>query len=247
MSVLQSASNIYIDFEGALVNTDIFVCNKLYETLSNHMDIVNTHPIHPIFEFINQMNKDDLIYFTKIKKTQNILREWADPTKINNIPDMDIEEQLDYICDDIYDKILYHPYNPEVSDEFIFTDIANSLSVLMKDKKMNKIYVYVKDLTEAIHAAIYQTFNFFDKVQILTGDRRTFFSEVVCDTYIFNNIMDVELLPSIVEGVTRPKSDILFLSSIPNMDLWLNYFIDGDNTHTTVKEKYNANFHILSV
>ena len=59
--------------------------------------------------------------------------------------------------------------------------------------------------------------------------------------------MDVELLPSIVEGVTRPKSDILFLSSIPNMDLWLNYFMDGDNTHTTVKEKYNANFHILSV
>ena len=247
MSVLHNVSNIYVDFENVIANTDIFVCTKLYKNLKDKKEIIKSHPIHGLFDVINTTGIESISTLEQLKTTFNPLRELADETKLSSEQNLTKSQQLDLICDDIYDQILSYNYTDiESIEDMTYTNIADSLVVLTKDKKLENIYVYVKNLSTFIHSSIYEHFREVGKVKIITGDRRKFFDEVVCDTYIFNNIMDIELLPSVTSDYKRKKIEIAMLNTIPNKQLWDTYFKDADNSHSTVSERFNASISIIS-
>lgn len=247
MPVLHESSNIYVDFENVIANTDIFVCTKLYKIFKDKRDIITSHPIHGLFDVIDATGLESLNTLEELKTTFNPLRELADDTKVTPESDLTKSEQLDLICNDIYDQILSYNYSDIDSlEDLTYTNISDSLSVLTKDKKLENLYVYVKNLSPFIHTSLYEHFRNSSKLKIITGDRRKFFDEVVCDTYIFNNIMDIELLPSVTSDNPRNKIEVLMLNSIPNKNLWNTYFQDSDNVHDSVSERFNANISIIT-
>ena len=248
MSVLHSASIIYADFENVIMNTDYFVCRKLYDNLMNEKSGVDIskHPIHGFFDVVNSAGVDCIPIFTLKKKTHNPLRELADLSKIVPVNGVTKEQQADEICDDLYDSVLSFDYK-DYSSDMVFTNTASAIKILLKDQQLQNVYIYVKKISSTIHKSIYDFFTNNGKIHIVTGDRRKFFSENKCDLYMFNNIMDIELLPS-VTGIIKqdtPKIDVLFLDTVHNIDLWNSYFADAPSDHSTVSSMYYANISIL--
>lgn len=244
MSVLFGASKIYADFENVIAYADYFVCKKIYEQLHDK-DIVKNHPIHGFFEVISSTGIDAIPTFVMQKKTHNPLRELADMSKISVKNGESKESQADIICDDLYDTVLSTDY--EDGTQFLYTNLAHSIKILLRDTKLTDVYIYVKNMSIPIHKSIYEFFEDSNKIHVLTGDRRNFFQDISCDVYVFNNIMDVELLPPNIgeESYKRPKKDILFLNTEPNTLLWDTYFADEPNVHNSVNMKYHAEFSVL--
>lgn len=244
MSALHESTTLFVDFENVLCNTDEFVCGKLYDLVNEYDDIVTNNPLYAVFEVMRITGKDALPEFSKLKNTINIFRDLIDPSKIEDVEGIDKETQMDMIAEDTYDGILYYDYKN--FDEFTFSNIAESFISLIKDENLSTMYIYTKYITSAIHKSIYNLYQSSEKVKIVSGDKGEFLKTTKCDMYIFNDAKDIELLPPIIGTPPKRKVDVLFLNNIPNNKLWETYFIDGDNTHTSVSEKYNASIAFIS-
>lgn len=245
MSVLHTASTIFVDFNNIIANTDLFVCKQLYQ-IAKDAESMKTHMLHAFFEIIDQVGEEYIINYVNTKKNHNPFREIVD-SDMDDIKDKSSEE-IDDLCQEIYDAILYYDYSIPESIIFEYTNIADALWTISKDKQLETVFIYVEDITPSIQQSLMERFENYDKFIMVTGDKGELLNDLKCDLYIFDDIMDIELLPSVINPPAGERPiDILFNDTIPNMELWKNYFVDDDGTHKSVSERVYADINIVSV
>ena len=248
MSALHKATSIYVDFEEVIAKTDEFVCTMIYNTLKNDEKLIDNSIIKNFFDIMKRTGEDYIPSFVDTKTSLNPFVDIADISesvddiiielKQNGMSDEDIKYML---CDQIYDDVITHDYKSDIAYMMHFTHIADSIKVLLKDKQLEKIYVYVKINTPFIHSVIFNFFMESDKVTIVTGDKENFFKSCDCDTYIFKDIRDIQFLPT-NKHKDEDKSDVIMLSTQYNMDYWMDMKDDNDKyvSHNNIKDLYNV-------
>lgn len=247
MSLLYDSSSLLLDFNNVLVNTDFFVCHTLYTTIKDR-DFISKQPIHTFFDIIDQTGVDMIDNFVQVKTNINPFRDIIDVSLIEFESGIDKDVQINLMCDSLYKNILAKACQTDIP--LLFTNIADSFKFLTKDTNLTNIYLYMDldILSEPLHKAI---FDYFDtnntKVTIVGGDKKKFISENECNLYIFENARDIECLPSILDPNNIPKKEILLLDNDYNRTLWNTYFMDGDNTHTSVNTRFNIDVSFVKV
>ena len=254
MSALHGSSTVYVDFENVIANTDYFVAKKLYQLLKNDKDAVKNNILHNFFDIINQLGEDYILSFCNTKKNINPFFEIADlsvlteaelaPFKEAHLSENDINV---FLCCQMYYEILNHNYTFDYIDDFSYTNVADSLKVLLKDSQLQKIYIYVDTMTDFIHKSLYNKFNNSDKVVIVTGEKAKFLSEYRCDTYMVQNIYDIRFLSKNFKE-TDNRASFIFLDNSYNQLAWNNTLADEDHkSHTTIEDEFHINVSMMKV
>ena len=254
MSALHGPSTVYVDFENVIANTDYFVCKKLYQLLKEDKEAVKNNILHNFFDIINQLGEEYILSFCNTKKNINPFFEIADlsvlteeelapfkEAKLSN------EEINVFLCTQMYYEILNHSYTFDYMDDFSYTNVADSLKVLLKDNQLQKIYIYVDSMTEFIHKSLYNKFNNSDKIVIVTGDKPKFLSEYRCDTYMVQNVYDIRFLSKNFKESDN-KSSFIFLSYPYNQNVWDTVLTDEDHkSHATIENEFHVNVSMMNV
>ena len=254
MSALHGSSVVYVDFENVIANTDFFVCKKIYQLLKNDKEAVKNNILHNFFDIINQLGEDYILSFCNTKKNINPFFEIADLSVLTEQElapfkeaGLSNEEINVFLCSQMYYEVLNHEYTFDYMDDFSYTNVADSLKVLLKDTQLQKIYIYVDTMTNFIHKSLYNKFNNSDKVVIVTGDKFKFLSETRCDTYMVQNVYDIRFLSKNFKE-TDNKSSFIFLDYNYNQVAWDKAFSDENHSsHTIIENELHINVNMMKV
>lgn len=229
MANLEKSTSIYIDAKNLLFDTDKYVLETIYNNMKDREEFQS------LFTILEKTGggKKDIPYFINQKKYKNPIVEIIQMSNAESTKGLDV----DYIADLYYNYILYALENENMDIELAPTNLANAIRVLLKNDSLEKIFVYVEIPRPELCDTIYNFFTGSTKVFICTGNRADMFKEHTFDTYILEDINDIESLFDISKDI---RKDIM----IPN---YKYNFDDNGNIKIDVKKGLDANMSINSI
>lgn len=235
MALLYGASEIFVDFNSILFDTDTYVISHIYEAFKDKTD-------HSFVELVNYIKENNGVNFEYIGQVKN---------SINPLADFIENEEEANMC---YYEVLY---NVDIDvdimiDELAPTDLGKSMLTLMKDENLKKLYVYIDMPTPTLCEVVYNYFEMDSRVIIVGGNKDEFLNceEYFCDTYIFQDIKDVSSLMKF--GKRKESIDVLVPEFPFNIDEETGniYLLDDDGDEisgTQLSNDYNINISTIEL
>ena len=172
-------SIIYIDFENVLCNTDPFVMDTLNNIyIESKVNGDEKEYLKNISDIYGEIEKNTKKYIACVKDNPNVIN------------DFNIDDNLsEYDCDDLKNVILYADYETSLEGEITLTKLGGHIKNYLGNEDCEKIYVYCKSVTEALHSLIFSFFDTGDdRVCLLDGDRSEFLQTIPCTAYFIEQV-----------------------------------------------------------
>lgn len=188
-SFLHKETSLFVDLE-MMFDVDSFICKTMYNFLVSNQN--DDDPFIRLKATIDKYGEEYLNKLYLFRQTENILFDFM------KYPDKrKADETRDFLLyNDAYDLGSY--------SRLKLTKIGTMLSVVIKDKNIKKIYVYVNNdrLPDALYDHIYGQFNGnLTKISILYGDKIEAMKHKPCNEYMFSMIGDAVRL-----NMIKPES-----------------------------------------
>lgn len=188
INYIQIRSNFFIDVDNVFFYIDTFVCHELIYRIQRDPQYW-AYFSKSLVPFIN-LTDEEIVHITAQKKHKNILLDWIDrDTFLLSNMETDIIPYTDYILKDIIE-------HPHVNNYIQTTTLGNSISILAKDSNVNSITFYSKYDSEYLldNIASYINPNINQKLKWADGSKRILFQENDYQTYMLEDVADVEYL-----------------------------------------------------
>lgn len=188
MSMLYGKTNVFIDFEGMLYDTDTYVVRELYDYIQKQDEPSMFDSMNELFD---NLSVENLKYALQLKSFPNPLMEFIEA--LDDDEDIDLEE----VANEIYNSTLYTfklPEGERTPDMNILqlTSIGAGLKTLLNDPNFNTLYIYVtRELNNDIIKLINEDLDSECDIIFLTGDKKKAMNTQICDFYFLSKLSDI--------------------------------------------------------
>lgn len=169
--------------------SDLYVTERLItHAINNDLDISLFGNLLTEYQSIEP---EMMRYRLQSKTNVNFLMNYIDWETIAK------EESADPIefCDTWYSMMLYQEFDStdKNSPKLEFTNLADSLRVLLKDNNVEVMCIYMDYKSDYIEKQI-SDFFMSSKIRIIIGNKEDFLKNHTFDTYFFEDIDDIEFI-----------------------------------------------------
>ena len=259
-SVLFRRSSFFVDAMNVIFYSDLFIYHELSKRMESNEFLTSIFGDKmPNFTASTRGDLDKLIIKSTVtKKNQNILLDWISKEKYNQ---SDINITMDEYVALLYQDIFTSP----VCDEYLqLTEFGNTLKLLSKDRQVNKISVYIPFKSDFLINSIYDFISHGysrSNYNIIIG-QKDFLKKEKYDSYIFENVLDVDDYLAIPENEVVPGAKFIKEVVIPtyeynmedgrtNLDILVEqvtyHKLKLKNNPNEYSSKYNLSINTISV
>lgn len=212
-SILFRRSSFFIDAMNVFFYTDLFLYHELVERMKEDILLKTLFSDKlPVFNTDNRVELDRLVIkSTATKKHQNILCDWVNHNKYIQ---PQTGENINTMLANLYMDMLVNP----VCNEYMqVTELGNTIRLVVNDRQVNKIHIYIPFDSLFVRQMIFNALNGNTSVSIIIGGKENFLKKNFYDSYMFENIDDVDKCLAI-ESNKNPNSQLLKEVLIPTYD-----------------------------
>lgn len=244
MSLLHGATSIFIEFEGILYDTDLYVVREIYDYMMSHDDKVTLFDELP--KIMDKVSPRNLKYLLQTKQYQNPLYDYiTEDIELDDDSDVDLED----LADGIYSETLYNfkyvelppdgePDPDDTLNTLRLTMIGTSLKSIIMDENMKNVYIYFKKApNDDILKVITEDLGDHGCIQIVHGDLHDAMINNLSDVYFLNNVLDIYCLAT--KKYEDEISIVLPMFLFNMVDDPESTLIDLEENAIAMKRKYN--------
>ena len=215
-SVLFRRSSFFVDASNIIFYTDLFLYHELSKRMKNIeflSDIFGDKL--PRFQAENRGELDKLIIKSTVTKVhQNILLDWISEDKFNQ---SDINISMEEYVAMLYLDLLSNP----ICDEYLqTTEFGNTLKLISKDRQLNQLVIYIPFDSDFLKQSINEFLSgtMGGSFQILIGGKPDYLKKNKFDSYVLENVTDVDEILAIDGNQTNSRSQFIKEVLIPTYE-----------------------------